>query len=92
MVVVGIVEQVTQKLKDSRSQAVDILYSELDALLLDDKLDAANIVLCDISRSDLPLVFILSASVVSFPWSGELTEARNELIRKARQLAFLDGG
>jgi len=74
-----------------RARAIDIVYNELDDLLLARRFDEANAGLLAIATSDLPLSLLLSALIVSLPWKAETREARRELSKKAQELAIAKG-
>ena len=88
----GIVERIRSELILNRARGIDVLYNEVDDLLLASKFDEANAALLEIAESNLPLSILLSALVVSHSWSMQTLHARNELKKKAKRVAYEIGG
>jgi hypothetical protein len=78
----SVIDKIKNELETNQSRAIDILYDELDQLLLDSKFDDAKVMIIAIAQSDLPLSLLLSALTVSHPWRVELGDARAQLVGK----------
>jgi hypothetical protein len=87
------IRRVSQQLSSGpRSAAIDIVYEELDSLLLSSRFVDARVRLTALAQSDLPLAICLSALTVTFPWRVELDAVRTALSKRTKKLALEVGG
>lgn len=68
----SIVERIRQE--KNRARAIDIVYDELDSLLLSKRFDEAKALICELTQSSLSSTILISAVLVSSPWRAELGE------------------
>jgi len=87
------IERVVAELRNGgRPRAIDVVYDELDTLLLAARFDDARVMLIAFAQNTLPLAVLLSALTVSLPWRAALGDARVKVSQKAEELARHEGG
>lgn len=91
----NIIIQIKEALLIKRSLAIDIVYDNLDILLLEKDFKSADSLMRKIVVENFPLSIFLSALIISNPWKQELKEARLMLIKecdkiKSQNLDFVD--
>lgn len=91
----NVVTQIKEALLIKRSLAIDIVYDNLDILLLEKDFKSADSLMREIAVENFPLSIFLSALIISNPWKQELKEARLMLIKecnkiKPQSLDFID--
>lgn len=77
---VTIVNRIKQHLPHDMASAIDVVYDELDELLLASRFDDVSAALDAIVGSDLPVSVLMSARVVYAPWSERIGESFGKLI------------
>jgi len=80
--ILNIVDKIREGYLISRPTAIDITYALLDEELLSRRFDNAKEMLRDLLSSDLPVVILMCAWTISFPWRNELGEVFLELNNK----------
>lgn len=87
------IERVVAELSQGRRpRAIDVVYDELDSLLLAARFDDARVMLIAFAQNALPLAVLLSALTVSLPWRAALGDARVQVSQKAEDMARHQGG
>lgn len=91
----NIITKIKETLLIKRSLTIDIVYYNLDILLLEKDFKAADSIMRKIAVENFPLSIFLSTLIISNPWKQELKEARLMLIKacnkiKTHNLDFVD--
>jgi hypothetical protein len=66
----------------NKTEAIDVIYDEIDDLLLLGKIDEAASEIHAIAGTDFPQVIYLSALVISRPWQADLTTPRQAVYER----------
>jgi len=75
-----VVASIKAKLQDGRKpDAIDIVYRELDDLLLHELFDEASVLLSAFAKSELPLALLMSVLIASKPWRNEFRKPLAEI-------------
>jgi len=75
-----VVASIKAKLQDGRKpDAIDIVYRELDDLLLHHLFDEASVLLSAFAKSELPLSLLMSALIAAKPWRKEIRKSLAEI-------------
>ena len=70
------IDAVLQKVKTDRPTAIDMVYDELDSLLLAKRFGEVQLILVEfLKRDDVPMSILLSAWIVTKPWRNDLRYA-----------------
>ena len=76
----------------TRGALLDVMYEELDELLLDSRYEEARVKILEYTTGDYPLAVLMGIMLITYPWREQLKEARHEVSMRILQVAHEIGG